>query len=155
MASRRERYVSSSLADGVPHAIDKAIQFLEADRWFHGSGYQKEELWRQMGRRRLSSGQRQRLQAVALTYVRTRSGREFRYMCRAMVRVAAPEFWRAAYELTRHQDVRVVQRAALLHSYADGCNERQRRHIAWLRGEAEPPLWIALRRWTRQSHADE
>jgi hypothetical protein len=85
----REEYDGLAIPGGVrdtlrrlslhePRAIETAIQFLEADPWFHRSGYLKQKLCRQVKKAPLTEAQRSRLRQVVLDRVVGRDRREFR-----------------------------------------------------------------------------
>ncbi len=76
------------LAAGDPAGLDSAIGFLEADPMFFRSGYLKASLTRYAKRVPHDGDQRRRLEAVILSIVDRRDGREFRHYCRLARRIA-------------------------------------------------------------------
>ena len=76
------------LAAGDPAGLDSAIGFLEADPIFFRSGYVKADLTRYAKRVPHDEDQRRRLEAVILSVVDRRDGREFRHYCRLARRIA-------------------------------------------------------------------
>jgi hypothetical protein len=76
------------LATGDAAGLESAIGFLEADPVFFRSGYVKADLIRHVKRQPLDEHQRRRLEAVILSVVDRRDGREFRHYCRLTRRIA-------------------------------------------------------------------
>jgi len=76
------------LTAGDPAGLESAIRFLEADPMFFRSGYVKADLTRLAKRVPHDADQRRRLEAVILSIVDRRDGREFRHYCRLARRIA-------------------------------------------------------------------
>lgn len=81
------------------YAVETAISFLEADPWFHRSGYIKEELVRRLKHAELTNLQRLRLATVISRSIRHGTGRVARHLARLAPQVCTPEF---VAELTLH-----------------------------------------------------
>jgi hypothetical protein len=77
---------------GEPNTLEPALRFIEADPRFFRSGYMKEALWRKLARIELDDVARCRLEQAALHRLDGSPSREFWYLCRAMVRIARPDF---------------------------------------------------------------
>ena len=80
------------LGEGDPSGLESIVTFLEADPIFDGTGYLKERLSRLLRDVELPAEYAQRLQAVVLSVVDRRDGREFRDYCRLARKVDSPEF---------------------------------------------------------------
>ena len=80
------------LQAGSAAGMEGAVSFLEADPIFYRTGYIKEKLIRYIKRSMLTPGHSARLQAVVLSVVDRRDGREFRAYCRLACKVDSPEF---------------------------------------------------------------
>jgi len=78
------------LVRGEAKGVESAIRFLEADPWFHRSGYLKEKLIRHIKPPMLTPNFTARLQNVVLAMVERRNGQEFRAFCRLACKVDAP-----------------------------------------------------------------
>ncbi len=79
------------LKGGDQSHMEQAITFLEADPWFHGSGYAKEDIVPALNRLPLPSGFATRLVSVVLNMVDRRNGREFRAYKQLACKVDNPE----------------------------------------------------------------
>ena len=79
------------LGEGDPSGLESIVTFLEADPIFDGTGYLKERLSRLLRDVELPAEYAQRLQAVVLSVVDRRDGREFRDYCRLARKVDSPE----------------------------------------------------------------
>ena len=71
-----------ALAKSRVRFLEAAIAFLEADPWFFRSGYEKQNLIRDLKRARLNNAQRERLGRVVLAAIDDRDRAEFRHYCR-------------------------------------------------------------------------
>ena len=90
------------LGEGDPSGLESIVTFLEADPIFDGTGYLKEDLSRLLRGVELPSSYVSRLQAVVLSVVDRRDGREFRAYCRIARQVDSPELReQLGYRLTR------------------------------------------------------
>jgi len=78
------------LRGGDSNQAESAIAFLEADPWFHGSGYAKVKMIRYLKPPRLTPPDIVRLQAVVVAMVEQRNGQDFRAFCRLARKVDAP-----------------------------------------------------------------
>src|SRR5262245_25123576 len=76
----------ASLKSGSDDAIETAVQFLEVDPMFFGSGYIKEGLIQHLKHADLTPGQKERLNVVILRLVELQGRREFRRYCRLACR---------------------------------------------------------------------
>ena len=79
------------LKGGDQSHMEQAIAFLEADPWFYGSGYAKEDIVPALKRLPLSSDFAARLVSVVLNMVDRRNGREFRAYQQLACKVDSPE----------------------------------------------------------------
>lgn len=94
-----------------PAGLEHAVRFLEADPWFHRSGYIKSALLRYLRRIVLPDAYRERLQQVILAVVRRRDGREFIDYCRLARRLDTAAFRAILRELSTYPDPAVRRRA--------------------------------------------
>ncbi len=78
------------LRGGDSSQAESAIAFLEADPWFHGSGYAKVKMIRYLKPATLTQSCVTRLQAVVVAMVKQRNGQDFRAFCRLARKVDAP-----------------------------------------------------------------
>lgn len=92
------------LGEGDPSGLESIVAFLEADPIFDGTGYLKEDLSRLLRDVELPAEYAQRLQAVVLSIVDRRDGREFRAFCRLARKVDSPEL----REQLRHRLTRAL-----------------------------------------------
>lgn len=99
------------LRGGDSACLETAVAFLEADPWFHGSGYAKEDIIPAINRLDLSPQLAARLQSVILNMVDRRHGREFRAYCRLAHKVDAPELREQLTRRLTHDDPNVRRRA--------------------------------------------
>jgi len=79
------------LRGGDQTKLETAVAFLEADPFFYGSGYAKEDIIPAINRLDLPPKLVGRLQAVVLNMIDRRDGREFRAYCRLARKVDSPE----------------------------------------------------------------
>jgi hypothetical protein len=105
-----------ALRDGrEPVELSPLIAFLEADPYFYGSGYMKEEVLRLLKRCDLTPTQAERLRGVILHIVERPSWRrEFRHYTRLARKVDSPAF------------------RATLQEFADNGSLRERVRAAWI-----------------------
>jgi hypothetical protein len=92
-------------------SIETAIEFLEADPWFDGSGYVKEDLIRFVKRLPLDPEQSARLRQVVLNVVDGRDRREFRHYCRLALWVFDSELVQELETRSRSPDKGIGRRA--------------------------------------------
>ena len=78
------------LRGGDHTKLEAVVSFLEADPWFHGSGYAKVKMVRYIKLPMLTPDFTERLQNVVLAMVERRNGQEFRAFCRLACKVDAP-----------------------------------------------------------------
>jgi hypothetical protein len=97
-----------------PHAIEMAIQFLEADPWFFRSGYIKEEFTRRLKRAKLTGDQIARLNTVILSMVEREGRREFRSFCRLARAIHTPELIAELHDLIESPDEDISRRAEFM-----------------------------------------
>ncbi len=67
---------------GNDKGLETAVQFLEDDPWFFGSGYIKADLLKYICRMNVSPDFAMRLQNVVINAIELRDRREFRHYCR-------------------------------------------------------------------------
>lgn len=91
--------------------LEQAVSFLEADPWFHGSGYAKEDIIPALNRLPLSSGVAARLVSVVLNMVDRRNGREFRAYKQLACKVDNPELREQLTQRVDQSDFDVRRRA--------------------------------------------
>jgi hypothetical protein len=95
----------SSFIAGDPEGLDSAIAFVEADPYFHRSGYLKQDIWDRLKRSTLDAAQLNRLEAISLGYVtRPVRRREFWHMVRFVRQRAGDSFWSALREIDAGPD---------------------------------------------------
>lgn len=99
------------LRNGDPAGLETAVTFLEADPWFHRSGYAKESLIRYLTRLPLSPEHARRLREVVLAAVDGRDRREFRSYCRLARKVDDPAMRAELQQRLKHDDPRVRRHA--------------------------------------------
>jgi hypothetical protein len=99
------------LKEGHSASLATAAKFLEADPWFHGSGYTKAELIRYISRLDIPEDFAERLRRVVLATVDRRDRREFRQYCRLARKLDSPEL-REKLALRLHHDDPAVRRRA-------------------------------------------
>jgi hypothetical protein len=114
--------LAAQVRDGQAPAIDRAIAYLLEDPRYHGSGYEKERLWRRLAHPALSGKQLVRLEQAALGHLQRRMTREFRAMARTMARIGTPRFWEQVRVATAAPERSVQRRASILAAYAAGPN---------------------------------
>lgn len=85
--------------------------FLEADPWYHGSGYRKTEVIKRITRAPIPPEYAKRLRKVVLRVVDTRDAREFRSYCRLARHVDSPELCSELRMRLDHADPAVRRRA--------------------------------------------
>lgn len=95
---------------GEHDAIEQAVVFLEADPWYHGSGYEKEKLYRLLARHELAPDQQTRMDAVVLRLAHT-GRREFVEALRFVHRRRGPCLKPALRDLLSSPDDAVAARA--------------------------------------------
>ncbi|MGJ8677021.1 MAG: hypothetical protein ACSHX0_05860 [Akkermansiaceae bacterium] len=71
----------ADLRESVPYAVEEAIVYLEADPWYHRSGYLKERLIRGLKTAVLKNSDRVRLWNVCWNVAAGKNRREFRNYC--------------------------------------------------------------------------
>lgn len=91
--------------------LEQAITFLEADPWFFGLGYAKEDIIPAINRLVVTSSFATRLQAVVLNMVDRRNGREFRAYKQLACKVDAPELREQLEQRLTHADPAIRRRA--------------------------------------------
>ena len=79
------------LRAGDSEGLEAAVAFLEADPWFHRSGYVKDKLIRHIKPPMLTPEYIRRLQNVILEMVERRNGQEFQAYCKLARKVDAPD----------------------------------------------------------------
>lgn len=99
------------LRGGDSTKLESAVAFLEADPWFHRSGYAKVKMARYIKQAMLTPGYVARLQNVVLAMVEQRNGQEFRAYCRLARKVDSPELREKLKRRFAHDDANVRRRA--------------------------------------------
>jgi len=99
------------LRGGDNTKLEAAIAFLEADPWFHGSGYAKVKMVRYIKPSMLTPGDIARLQNVVLDMVERRNGQEFRAYCRLARKVESPALREQLTRRLAHENPNVRRRA--------------------------------------------
>ena len=99
------------LEEGDASGLESIVAFLEADPIFYGTGYLKEGLSRLLRDVELPSNYVSRLQAVVLSVVDRRDGREFRAYCRLARKVDSPELREQLTRRLTQDDPNVRRRA--------------------------------------------
>ena len=94
-----------------PHAIEMAIQFLEADPWFFRSGYLKTVFTRRLKRASLTEDQILRLNIVILSMVKCEGRRELRSFCRLARAIQTPKLLSDIHNLAESPDEGISRRA--------------------------------------------
>jgi len=110
-AALRYRVLASSLT------LSTAVDFLEADPWFHGSGYIKARLVKFINRQALKPDWFRRLQKVAIASVDREDRREFRSYCRLARKVDSPELRKELARRLEHEDKGIRRRARWMLDY--------------------------------------
>jgi hypothetical protein len=103
-----------------PAAISAAIDFIVADPQHFRSGYTKEYVWARLMHCSLLPSDVERLRDAALGYLQRRVDRSFWAMCRAMSRLASPEFWSKVETLGSSGDQPISTRASYLLVFRQG-----------------------------------
>lgn len=99
------------LLAGESENIEPYIAFLEADLYFFGSGYMKEEVIKGLKRTPLTSSQQSRLRHVILTVVEKGFRREYRDYCRLARRIQTPEWLQEIEARLSSKDTGIALRA--------------------------------------------
>jgi hypothetical protein len=99
---------------GAPEEIESAITFLEVDPWFFRSGYLKQIVWGRIKRASLTVAQQDRLEAVALAYLKKRVHLEFWYMVRFVRACGTDSFWHQVAAIARTDQSDVGNKAGWL-----------------------------------------
>ncbi len=115
-------------------SIETAIEFLEADPWFNGSGYVKEDLIRFVKRLPLDPEQSARLRQVVLNVVDGRDRREFRHYCRLALWVFDSDLLQELETRSASPDEGIRRRATWMLEMLT--NRRRRRKRSRNRGES-------------------
>lgn len=101
-----------ALLRGGDHTkLEAAVSFLEADPWFHGSGYSKVRMIRCIKPSMLTADFTTRLQNVVLAMVERRNGQDFRAFCRLARKVDAPALREQLARRLTHDDPDTRRRA--------------------------------------------
>ena len=122
--------VAEGIRQGQEPAIDRAISYLVEDPRYHGSGYEKERIWRRLAQATLSKKQLARLQDAALAHLNRRMTREFRAMSHAMALVGAAAFWDDVKRAQGSTDRATSRRATILLAYEGGITAGDRHRLA-------------------------
>lgn len=98
-----------------PDAVETAIQFLEADPWFHRSGYIKEEILRRLKHPEFSESQRKRLTSLVVQSLRSGTDRVFHYFKNLAPFLDRGVIRSTAEEAMKESQPRICRRARALH----------------------------------------
>ncbi len=85
--------------DGSSSDVRCALAFLQADPWYHRSGYHKQMVWHRFKRIVLTREELQLLEGVALDYLGRRVRREFWYMARFVRLRGSADFWQRVEQM--------------------------------------------------------
>ncbi len=99
---------------------EETIKFLEDDSTHHGSGYVKEKIWHHIPLCPLNKKEIQRIEQIAIQYIHKRMSREFRYMCKAMSRIASSNFWKELKKYINSENQATKTKACILMAYSKG-----------------------------------
>jgi hypothetical protein len=102
-----------------PQAIETAVRFLEADPWFHRSGYVKEELLRRLKHAALSPEQARRLSDLVIRSLTGGAGRVFRYYKNLAPRLDAIRIKEAAQAHLEEGNPETRRRAGRLYTFLE------------------------------------
>lgn len=120
-----------ALRNGDAAGAEPVIGFLEADPWFDGSGYAKEDAIRFLKRVRLTDEQAERLRTVVLRVVHDAGcRREFPKYAVLAKSVDSPHLRKNLKVMEESPDDSVRRRALWVRDILDGVDPR-RRHRAW------------------------
>lgn len=85
--------------DGSSPDVGCALAFLQADPWYHRSGYHKQVVWHRFKRTVLTRDDLQLLEEVALDYLGRLVRREFWHMVRFVRLRAGARFWQRVEQM--------------------------------------------------------
>lgn len=100
-----------------PITLSTAVDFLESDPWFHGSGYIKANLIKFINRQELKPEWSKRLQKVVLAAVDREDRREFRSYCRLACKVNSGQLRNELSRRLEDEDEGVRRRARWMLDY--------------------------------------
>ena len=89
-----EQFIDGSSAD-----VGCALAFLQADPWYHRSGYHKQVVWHRFKRTVLARDELRLLEGVALDYLGRRVRREFWHMVRFVRLRGGADFWQRVEQM--------------------------------------------------------
>ena len=118
------------LRSGDPTYVNYAIQYLEADLYYDGSGYYKQHIIQHIKWLRFSDLQLSRLMRVIINVVDGHDRVEFRYFCRLAVAVQTPELLSSITNRTSSSDPGIARRARYMIDYIH--------HFSGNKHQAEP-----------------
>jgi hypothetical protein len=139
--SRIAEALASVLRHGDPVAVEAAVRSLEADPWFFGSGYAKQNVIRRLVQLDLPSDIRERLQDVVLVRIERNRGQGLRYYCRLARAVDTPALRDALHALLDNTSVDVRRRAAWV---LDSLDARELTPPPGARLSPASPYWTAV-----------
>ena len=96
-----------------------ALDFLECDPMYFGSGYFKELVLDRLKGACLTKAETERLHKIMLDAVRRRGGREFRHYCRLAARIAGPGLLDEVSCLAISADPGIRSRAGMMRRYIE------------------------------------
>lgn len=103
------------LKEHDPAAIEKAIEFLDADPYFHGSGYIKIDLLKLLKNVVLNKKQIIQLQDILIRVITKPSRQEYRDYCRLARKIFDAAFYDQVQEIIQQSnDSQAVSRAQLM-----------------------------------------
>ncbi len=94
----------TSLLARDPAEMEAALAFLEVDPWFFRSGYLKQIIWSRLKKSLLTQQQEDRLEIIAVSYLRRPTYREFWHMARYVRVRGSSRFWAEISELAKQSD---------------------------------------------------
>jgi len=106
----------SAFLDNDSEGFELALLFLEVDQFTFRSGYQKQIIWDRLKKLYLSPEEHQRIEGIALRYLRKRVEPEFWHMANFMRLRASPSFWQniAGIAMNEKHNVKMKARWMLL-----------------------------------------
>lgn len=104
-------------ASASPITLSTAVEFLEADPWFHSSGYIKAKLIKFINRQELKPDWVRRLQKVVIASVDREDRREFRSYCRLACKVDSAKLRGELMQRLEHEDKSIRRHARWVLDY--------------------------------------
>jgi len=108
------RKAIEEMRKGNPRNVEFVIRFLEKDEYKFGTGYIKEDIWRNLKRVSLTESQKERIRKVAFQYLLKGMRREFWYMCRFIRHIANDTFQSQVQQYIKSEQADVKWKALIL-----------------------------------------